>query len=405
MSQLKCYIKPFNGEGEYTDWIEVTNDVDFDAMGSVTSNLEGSEYDVGVFTFSSVSLKLNNANSQYSDIDDINSMFRYKRANSKVKVTWQKGDHDAVCGFVSCDDATYPYYELPILEGLLNDEAMTSDLVTAQVSFKVLSYASIFKDIETPFSSMSNGDTFLEIIDLFLLNPIVAKTITIDLANVVANFNAIFDDISSYEDTTMSEVMDDLLLASNGVLYFEGDTIFVNSREATAEVQQTFYGQASNIGLENILSIDKIRSGRSRMFNLWRWEGTNLSSRDNTSIDDNGMRVKDFSIDSITVGSERQLILDSYRPDFQDIKMEFDMSVSIDTENVKLLDRVNIDYPTPYFAREGEVVARYAISKYGEAKYPFAEYGLTLSTTQHFKIVSVKIALKDDLIIYGLREI
>ena len=404
MSKLRCYIKPFNDAGVYQDWIEVTSDVDFKSMGSVSSKLESSEFDVGVFTFGSVSLKLNNADGDYSDIDDINSIFRFRRSGSKVKITWQKGDTDAVCGFDFWGEC-YPYYELTILEGLLNDEALTQDLRISDVTFKVLSYTSIFKTIETPFSSLSNGDKVSEIFDVLLADPTALSTITVTPVNININYDAVIDDVSSYEDTDISEVINNLLIISNSVLYFKDDSIYISDRTATATVQETFYGQASSLGVENVQKLDKIRSGLSRTFNLWRWEDTALSSKNTSSIDDNGLRVKEIGFKEVTNNTTRQAILDSYKTEFQDPEREFTFTTNLDVENRDLLDRVNFDYPTPYFASEGVAVPRYDLAVYDVDKYPVGEYGLTLDTLEYFKIISIKIDLKKDLITYEVREI
>ena len=404
MSKVRVYINPFDDNGDYTSWNDVTSDVDVKSIGSLSARLEGSDYDVGVFTFSNISLSLNNSESLYSDIDDIKSIFRYRRAGSKVKITWQKGDTDAICGFATCGDI-YPYYELTIFEGLLDDESASSDLKTSQIKFNVLSYGSIFSTIETPISSLSNGQTVLQILTILLADTTITKTITVDLANINPNYNAVVDDVSSYDETDMREVIADLLLFSNSVLYFEGDSIIVGGRVPTATVQQTLYGQASTLGLEDIVKLGSIKTGLSRTFNLWRWEDSSESARDNTSIDDHGLKVKEIGYEPITSTGTRQAMLDTYKDEFKFPRREFEVTTYLDTDNRKLLDRVNFDYPTPFYAKEGDRIALYGQAIYGQDKYPYGEYGLVLTPTEHFKVIGLKIDLKKDLITYNVREI
>lgn len=404
MSQIRCYINPFDDSGNYTGWVDVSADVKLDSIGSFTSSLDGSDFDVGIFTFGNITININNASGKYSDVDDIRSIFRYRRGGSKVKITWQKGDNDAVCNFSTCGEI-YPYYELNVVEGLLNDESLTTDLRLADNSFKLLSYASIFDSVEAPYSSLTNGDTVLEILTVLLAESDITKTITIDSANINPNLNAVIDDVSGYEDSSVKDIIDDMLLISNSVLYFEEDTLFIGPRTPTTTVQQTFYGQASKLGIEDMQKVDKIRSGLSRTFNLWKWEDTTLSARSQTSIDDHGLRINDLNIDAITNNTTRQAILNSYSGEFFEPKREFKFTTTLDVENRNNLDRVNFDYPTPYYTTEGVEIPLYTKAVYGVSKYPFGEYSLELGVLEFFKVISIGIDLKKGLITYGVREI
>ena len=88
MSTVRCYIKPFNEDGTYqSDWTEITDDVMNDNLGKISSKIEGSDYDVGIFTFSNISIFLSNKSGAYSEVGDIRSIFFYRRAGSKVKLT------------------------------------------------------------------------------------------------------------------------------------------------------------------------------------------------------------------------------------------------------------------------------------------------------------------------------
>ncbi len=87
MARVRAYIKPFLIDGTYGEWGEVTNDVIAGSIGSISRALDVSEFDIGVFTNSSVSMELRNDHGRYSDIDSAYSIFRYRRAGSLVRLT------------------------------------------------------------------------------------------------------------------------------------------------------------------------------------------------------------------------------------------------------------------------------------------------------------------------------
>jgi len=98
------------------------------------------------------------------------------------------------------------------------------------------------------------------------------------------------------------------LEASNAVLYVSSDTIHVTNRDETSKAIETFYGQASNIGIESLQKVSSIKSGRNKMFNLVRWADTTLVAKSTSSIDDFGVRDKEIDISLFTNGIKISLM-------------------------------------------------------------------------------------------------
>lgn len=403
MSKIKAYFQTFNTAGEYTgDWVDVTEDCDL-KIGKVTQKLDASEFDVGIFSYGSFSLKLNNINGNYSDVDNINSMFVGKRSGTKVKLTFQIEHHEQYCGIAICGNS-YLSEEVDVLFGLLNDESFAQDLRDSSVQFQVLAEESILDKVEINYSAISNGMTVSAILTAILNDLEILKVLSI--GTISPKYNAVIDDVSDFENETVKSVIDDLLVISASVLYVNESELKVSERVETSTNQQTFYGQASTEGIENIQKLGKIKSGLSRTFNVWNWSETSLTSKDTNSQSKYGTREKEIGFDSVTNSTTKQAILDSYKTEFGNPLRELELTVILDGYNIrKLLDKINIDYPTPYSVKEGNVFPVYGTSKYSEVVYPDAEFGLELLTSEYWKIIGIKIDFNKMLIAYNVREV
>jgi len=176
-------------------------------------------------------------------------------------------------------------------------------------------------------------------------------------ANILPGTDAVVDLVAEFENETVKSVFDTLLLVSNSVLYLDGDTIKVKNRNFAATSTHTFYGQASNDGIENIDKISKIKNGVARVINLLKWEDTGISSNDQTSGENFGIRKKDIKVDGITTNATRQTILDNIRDEFKDSKQEFELKTEMNYTTLLLaeLDKVTVDYPPIPFTVEGNL--------------------------------------------------
>jgi hypothetical protein len=404
MARWRVYIKPFLDSGEYApDFIEVTNDVI--SLSDISLAIDNTEFDVGVVKNNGVTLKLRNDQARYSDADNIKSIFRSRRKDSIVKITWDIRNYDLICGFFSPGNEPLGGEE-EVFQGLLFDVTSISDIRQQNASFKILAFESVLDAIEVPFSSISNGDLFSDIF-LTLLDQAPFNTyVTVDAANINPGIDVAIDDKASLEAQTVGEVLSDLLLASNSVLYLKNNTVYVTAREETPDVKKIFYGQASNLGIENLIDIPKIRDGVNRIFNFWNWEETTLVVRDTSSIDLYGVRKKVLSTEIITNNTKRSNILTANRDEFAFPKLEIELVAPFEysTLALQILDKVQIDHPTIYTAN-GEVLARYNMSNYGAARYAFNLLAFTLNTNQSFKVLSKKIKTQNNTVSFLLREV
>lgn len=402
MSRTRVYIKPFNDLGVYTEFIEVTDDVDISGLASIKRGIDSTEYDVGVFKFSSFSIKLANETGRYSDVDVFQSIFRYKRNDSIIKITWNpNADDDAIAGvYIGSDDIT-------IFEGLLRDEASKLNIRDQKINFQCLGYDALFDRMEVPFSSLSPGDTFEEILLACTDQAPFNELVTVSASNISVDTNSVTDAVAGLENETVKEALDVILLHSNSILYIDDNVLYIVTRAESASSQYTFYGQASNDGIENIIDMKNIRSGVNRVFNLLTWDDSTESAFDATSQAFYGVRKKAIETDMITNTGKRSTILTNIKDEFKDAKQELNLSTSMEVDRLGLgvLNKVNIDYPTVFVPADENDLPLWGKVRWGEFLWPIGQWSLTISPTTDYKILQINYNLKRRQIILKLREV
>lgn len=405
MSQFKVYINPLDDFGNFTEFIDVSDDLLADSIGAINQVIDNDRFNVGNFKFDSFSIRLRNEEGTYSDVTSPTSIFKLRRGGSKVRVTWFVQDYTecgtAICGWAKISP------EVQVFEGVLNDESSTLDIDDQQVKFDVLSYDSVFPAIEAPFGSINIGDLYSEILLTILNQPQITQYLTVDALNINVGLDQTVDNIAELENTTVKEVLDKILFQSNSVFYIYDNTIFIKNRDGGATPEKVFYGQASNAGIEDIIKISKISIGLNNIFNYWTWSDTTLLSQDSSSITDNGVRKKSVEFDEITDNGKRQAVLDANRIEFSTKFQEMTLTVPMSYENLELqvLDQVRVDYPTVYIPDDpNDTLPIYGVAIYGVDRYPLAESSIVISPQTKFKIIGKRINTKDQLINFKIKE-
>lgn len=406
MSRFTCYITPFLEDGTYGTEVEVTDHVIIDSFSNISQQIDSNEYDVGVLTFNDLDVRLRNESGLYSEPSVVGSMFRYKRSDSIFRVAWQIENQGCVCGFATAGLTKLSTVET-VYEGLINDEASTTDLVTQQTTLKVLNMESILSKVLVPFASLSVGMTVSQIALILLNQTAITNLLTVDIANLVPLINTVTDSIEDLETMTVKEAFDELLKISNSILYVKNRIVYMKARTPGASVAANFYGPMSINGLENIQNISKIKTGMSQMFNYLKWKDTTIAISDADSITAYGIKKKEFDSTLVTDTTKRQTILTSYANEFAFPHENFVLHVPVNYETIGLffLDRIAIDFPTIYSIPEDREIAVYGLTKYGQAYYPVRESTLTIEFERRFKIVGIDIDVDNQLFEFNIREI
>lgn len=405
MSKYKVEIKPFKDDGTYqTSWIDVTEDVV--SLGDLSISLDNNEYDTGTFKTSAMSVSFANERGKYSEVGGANTIFKYTRSNSQFRISWNKQAFPPILGFAILGEAILPEDDTIVFSGLLNDESFSIDIQDQQAKFKVLGKESVFSLTETPYSSISVSDSFETVIYTVLNQSKITDLLTISASNVSTGTNQLIDAKADWENTTVQEVLEQVLEMSGSVLYIKDDIVYVKERTQSALTSSiTLYGQASDNGPENIQKFSKIKEGLNKTYNYWKWEDTTELSSDATSIIQNGVRKKEIGYSIITNTTKIGAILEYNLAEFKEPKEEFDVTTlaSDGILSAEVLSGVTVEYPTVYIPLEGADLPLYGVSSYGTAVYPLGEYAKTININTIYKLMGKKYNFKNDLVTYKLR--
>jgi hypothetical protein len=406
LSQVRVYITPFDENGVYGAEVEVTKYVS--SIGPIGVDTDSSEYQIGVFRNSSVKLQLNNRDGLFSDVAIAQSIFRYTRADSKVRITYLEDDNLPYCGTAICGLAIL-CEEITVFQGLLSDDSFTEEAGTEVVDFLVLGYESLFSRVTVPFADISNGDDISTILHAILNQTEITDLLTVSLVNIVPSLDQGVEFVADLENKTGKEAIDRLLLLSNSVLYIQGTTVYVTARTATVATQQTFYGQASTNGAENIVNVRNITSGKNRIFNYMTWRDSSAVYQNSTSVRIHGVRKKELDSPLFTDAAKHLLILTEIVGEFGLPKQELELLVPINATTVErqLLDRVAIDYPTVYIPGEFDLPVC-GIAVLGDpltATLPRALWSLQIPADRRYKIIKKTLDFKSMVATFKLREI
>jgi hypothetical protein len=407
MGKVRTYLSTFDLNGDYKPFEDISKEVL--RVGDVELSIDNTDFEIGLIKNSNLKLVVRNDSGLFSDPSNLNSIFELKRKDSKIRITWDRREMPLIAGFFMPGKEVLGE-EVVLFEGLLNEVTSTQNILEQDVEFNILGYDSKLQEIEVPFGSLNGTMDYEEILLVSLNQSPFNDFVTVDAANINCAINQVPDDITDLENRTVFEALRELLKLSKSVLYINTNLdVVVSDRVPTASVVKEFFGQASIDGIENIIRLTGLRDGVNRVKNFFTWDETSLVASDATSISNFGVQKEEFRSRLIDVSSTSkiQAILDGYRDDFRDPKLELTITVPLgyDTIGLNILDRVSIDYPTVFIASDNELIPRYGIGVYGESRYPTGFFDLTIDATQPFKVLGKKISATNNTIAYKLREI
>lgn len=402
---IRVYITPFDDFGEFGTEMDVTPYVDLSSIGKIKRGLDNSTYDIGVFRYNNLSLKLHNSGGKFSEVENLRSIFRTRRAGSKVRVTWAP-DFPPVCGIAVCGEAVLSE-EIDIYNGVLNDDATQVSIDDQIIPFQVLSSESQLSKIMVPYEDLSGSDTLKDILFKILDQVEVTRYLTVLTGNLSLTVNYIVDDLTWFENRTGKEAIERILLVSNSVLYCDGNTLKAVGRSPGGSVVKSFFGQASLLGNENIFDIPSYRTGQNRILNVVRWK-EGAAAVNVESIGRWGAFPKELDVEFVSDSTKQTSSAESIVNEFKAPKKELEMQTVLGPEVIalKFLDRVDIDYPT-IAASAGKYLPVVGLTKIGDIESPLPHIMWDLQITQdlNFKIMGMEIDLKTEMIAYNLREI
>jgi len=374
----RVLFTPLIGENEYGTTVDVTLDVDLtdfiNSLGTIKREIDNGDYDFGIQTFGDISLNVINYTRKFNNPDDSQSIFKYRRDRCKVEVLFYEADGTSTTRF----------------KGLINDDATRINISKGTIRFKILSLDSIFRQVKIPSGAIVDGDLFSTAIKKILNVPEITTTLIYSASNINVDFDVSLDVGEDFSDITAKSGLDDLLLASNSILYVDNsDVIHVKSRIEGATVFN-LYGGSDYYGRENIISIKNYNTGVQRAFNSIKVNDNTVKTND-AWVAEYGFRQKSLSFSFITTLSKEEEIADRILLEFHVPKEEIEVDVKTDdVKNIDLFDVVKIDYGyrvTPH--QNDDTMPMYGQAEYGINYYAVSSGSFMILPNEKWKVTSI----------------
>ena len=327
----------------YGPEIDVSEKIFIDGIANISRSIDAGDYDVGVFTFQELNLKGFNYNGYFNDENDVRSIFKTTRDRCKVRVVFfrsvpVRNRQGTILSEVEEETVTF--------RGLLNEEATRADIVTESISFKVLSRDSVLRTTKVQGGTIGNGMLTSVAIENILSQPRIQAVLTIDPININPPLDFTIDDATRFNNKTVKDALDELMLATNSVLLIDdaGVVTIRDRSDNTLTDSLNLYGKSDEQGRENIIDITAYNTGRQRMFTAVKVNDTEVNNA--VFVAAFGYRQKQTSLDWITDDVKEAEVAGRLVDEFKFPKIELNVKVSTDlTRSVSLLDPVSINYP------------------------------------------------------------
>lgn len=371
-TQYKVYFTPRINDTTYGERVDVSDRVKIGGVPSVTLALDSSDYDIGVFTYSDLTLQCSNEDGYFNDSSDARSLFLWHRDLAKVEVVF----------FQELDISTITF------RGIISDDATRVVASDDKIEFRVLSRDSIIRDSVIATGDISNGINISEAIYLILFSDEITRLLTVSVSNIVVPNDVVIDDGSVFDGMDKRSALNSLLLSGNAVMIVdEDDNIIVKSRDEDLTVQPIrLYGPGDLKGRENINDLDGYNNGLHRVINVM--EVNDRITSDLDSVNDYGAKKKSESFSFITNTATSDAIALALVTEFKAPKIE--LRVTVDTDLVKysnLLDRVVVDFGYKYFPAPGARVPVCGAMISDEATTPYIQGSIKIPDNITFKII------------------
>ena len=138
--QYKVYFTPRTSLNTYGSEIEVSANII--STSTMKKSIDAADYDIGVFYYGDVKLKVDNYNGKFSDQYDFRSIFPYGRDLAKVKVTYNDKNGEST-----------------VFNGLLDDKATRINFEKEEVSLVCPSSDSVLRTLRVSADTIGNGIT------------------------------------------------------------------------------------------------------------------------------------------------------------------------------------------------------------------------------------------------------
>lgn len=320
--EYTVHIQPLIDAGNYGVNTDVSDYVDPAGISIITRMLQSYNYDVGSYLFANTTIKCTNKNGYFNDGGDL---FTFKRDLAKVQLKyWDKNGSNID------------------FHGLIDERATAFGVNNDQVTFTILGRDSVFSQVSVDSGDISNSDLFSTAIKSILNKSAITMVLNYSASNINVALDRAIDVASVFVGMTVKDALDQLLLASNSVLYVDDDGNIIVTSRTQNDTKVTYYGDGDDFGRDNIIQIFNYNTGYHRIFNsVWV---NDRETKDSTSISNYGTRKLELSLDFITSTTTADDIAASVLAEFKDPKRELFIKVkNEEMRNVSLLNEIELN--------------------------------------------------------------
>lgn len=390
----KIYFTPLVSENVYGTTVDVTQDVDLTdfikSISTIRREVDNGDNDFGIFTFGNINLTAINYTGKFNDEHHNGvSIFPYKRDRTKVEIKFQNKDGTLETRF----------------KGLLNDDATRQNLRDDTVSFKILSLDSIFRQVRVAPGSVVTGDLFSLAIKKILNVPDITTTLNYNAANITVDLDLTIDEGEAFSNSVAKDRLDQLLLASNSILYVDKtDTVYVKPREESA-TQYDLNGRADKYGRDEIIDIRSYNTGLQRAFSSIKVNDNTIATAEDW-VDTYGFRQKTMSFDFINTPSKELQIAQRILDEFKAPKQEMEVDVKTDSVNdAELLNTASVNYPHMLFPANNEAtLPMIGVAQIDSALLPIQQGSFEILPNIKWKIIAIDENPRDFITTIKLRQ-
>jgi len=387
-------ITPLVDKDTYGSTVDVTKDIDISdqikdgGIGKIKREVDNGDYDIGVFTYGNITLKASNIDGRFNNENDYRSIFKYSRDKAKVEIKFYDSNSSATISF----------------KGIINEEGTKQDFLKDEVKFKVLSLDSVLRKTKIAAGVVSNGTTFSDAIKSIINVPSITSVLNYSASYVNVGLDLAIDDGSYFDNKTVKDGLDALMVASNSVMVVDSsDYMVVRDRTENSGSVFQFYGHGDLFGRENIIAIKAYNTGFHRMFNsvvVNDYESSNTGL-----IDVYNLRQKKTNVDFITDSTKSRTIADTILGEFKAPKVELELVTTTEiAKGLSLFDLVSIDYPYEVKPYGDHKLPLYGSAVYGTAVYPYIRGNIKIRANEAFKVIGVSEDPKKFLTTVKLRQ-
>jgi len=398
--KTRIYVAPLDdvgnisvdGAGEINNWVEITKDVHQRSVRAVRKKIDKNEFEIGFVSVSRLSFKVLNLQGLYSDVGETNStLFKFTRSDTPVRITFDPADDEPQYDISRYSQSQYAS-EVEVFRGLLDDSSTKMSLKDHSLNFQIIGFENLLKRTLIPVLSV--GDTVETTLFKCLDQASITKFVNVSASNINVSFNPTLDVVSHFDDETIEKVFEELLLVSNAFLFIDSNrNVIVKNRIVAATSSETFFGPASDVGVQNIINVEKIDTGTTKVINFVKVKDTTTTSEDATSIGRHGIRRKEIDIPSITIAGNRQIVADNLVTFFANPKRRFTLKVEVNVDRIAydLMSKFVIDFPP--LQVESDNTGIYEVSDYDLADYVEELSSFEVNPLDTYALIATKLNL------------